>query len=60
MEQHSDRLTDSYRQADGTIPPNKASLTEIAHLIKKRYLIDSTPAVANAKLAVLEEDKTET
>ena len=55
-----DRLTDSYRQPDGTIPPNMPSLTEIAHLLEKRYLIDSTPAIANAKLAVLKKDKAET
>ena len=48
---------DSYHQPDGTIPPNMPSLTEIAHLLEKRYLIDSTPAIANAKLAVLKKQK---
>ena len=55
-----DRLTDSYRDTDGNIPPNKPSLHEIAHFLERRFLIDSTPEIANARLNSLRQLPNET
>ena len=55
-----DRLTDSYRDTDGNIPPNKPSLHEIAHFLERRFLIDSTPEIANARLNSLRQLQNET
>ena len=45
-----DRLNYNYRKEDGTLEIGKPSLKEVASLLEKRYLSDSRPEVANARL----------